>query len=109
MKTTAAALLVVTGMVAQADEPKTLTLACQGAWTDSMIADDKPQTISMGIVVNFTDRTVQGFGDPGSFLGIVDYYPVKITGWDDVTVSFEGRSSNSQKDSLFHRRLSTVP
>jgi hypothetical protein len=38
----------------------------------------------MGIIVNFTTRTVQGFGEP-SF-----DYPVKITWADDVTIWFEG-------------------
>jgi hypothetical protein len=40
----------------------------------------------MGIIVNFTERTVQGFGFPG----LIDY-PVKITGANDVTVAFSGR------------------
>ena len=39
----------------------------------------------MGIIVNFTNRTVQGFGSPG----LIDY-PVKITAWNDVTVAFGG-------------------
>jgi hypothetical protein len=43
----------------------------------------KPEAISMGIIVNFTARTVQGFGFPGDD-------PVKITAWDDVTVAFSG-------------------
>jgi hypothetical protein len=39
----------------------------------------------MGIIVNFTTRTVQGFGVPG----LIDY-PVIITAANDVTVSFSG-------------------
>jgi hypothetical protein len=44
-------------MTAQADP--TLTLACQGTTTVRM-EDAKPEPISMGIIVNFTNRTVQG-------------------------------------------------
>jgi hypothetical protein len=62
----------------------TLTLACQGT-TISGVEDAKPEPISMGIIVNFTKRTVHGFGDPA-----LGEYPVKITGWNDVTVSFGG-------------------
>ena len=61
-----------------------LTLACQGT-TTSGLEDAKPEATSMGIIVNFTNRTVQGFGLPG----VMDY-PVKITAWKDVTVSFLG-------------------
>ena len=88
MKTTAAALLVVTSMTAQAAEPETLTLACNGTVTD----DDKPEPVSMGIVVDFANRTVQDFLTPGD--GLAVYYPVNITGWDDVTVSFRGSGSD---------------
>ena len=42
----------------------------------------------MGIIVNFTARTVQGFYAPGSD----DIYPVKIDGENDVTVWFRGRT-----------------
>jgi hypothetical protein len=56
-----------------------LTLACRGTATDTIV--DKPEPVSMGIIVNFTKRTVQGFEDD---------YPVKITGWNDVTVAFSG-------------------
>jgi hypothetical protein len=82
-KATAAALLVVAGVTAQAAEPATLTLACQGT-TISSLENAKPEPVSMGIIVNFTNRTVQGFG-----------YPVNITDVDEVTVSFNGFSSLS--------------
>jgi hypothetical protein len=39
-------------------------------------------------VVNFTNRTIQGFGYPG-FSGLFDF-PVKITGTNEVTVAFHG-------------------
>jgi hypothetical protein len=38
----------------------------------------------MGIIVNFMDRTVQGFGS----------YPVKITVWNDVNVEFNGTNGH---------------
>src|SRR5262245_2969081 len=66
---------------AQGADP-TLTLACQGTATAG-IEDAKPEPVSMGVIVNFTKNTVQGFGDPG----FIDY-PVKITGINDVIVSF---------------------
>jgi len=68
---------------AQAADP-TLTLACNGT-TTAGYEGAKPEPLSMGIIVNFTNRTVQGFGSPG----VVDY-PVKITAWNEVTVSFYG-------------------
>jgi hypothetical protein len=61
-----------------------LTLACKGT-TIAGYEGAKPEPLSMGIIVNFTNRTVQGFGSPG----VVDY-PVKITAWNEVTVTFYG-------------------
>jgi hypothetical protein len=40
----------------------TLTLACQGTTTAG--TEDKPEPVSMGIIVNFTKKTVHGFVDP---------------------------------------------
>jgi hypothetical protein len=74
------------GLVTAQAADTTLTLACQGT-TTSGLEDVKPEPISMGIVVNFTKLTVQGFNDP-SFMD----YPVKITAWNDVTVVFAGSS-----------------
>jgi hypothetical protein len=59
----------------------TLTLACQGTVTTAGMEE----ATSMGIIINFTARTIQGFGTPGR-----DAYLVKITGTDDVTVTFGG-------------------
>ena len=64
---------------------QTLTLACQGTVTDAVQTDAKPEPVSMGIIVNFTARTVQGFGSPG-----YKDFPVKITGMNDVTLVFSG-------------------
>jgi hypothetical protein len=38
----------------------TLTLACKGVTWDNLGASDKREPVSMGIVVNFTTRTVLG-------------------------------------------------
>jgi hypothetical protein len=47
-----------------------------------------------GIIVDFTNHTVHGFGYPG-FSGLFDF-PVKITGMNEVTVAFHG--SNQTED-----------
>ena len=47
--------------------------------------DAKPAPISMGIIVDFTKNTVQGFGIPG-----VSDYPVKIKGMNDARIVFDG-------------------
>ena len=51
--------------------------------------DAKPAPISMGIIVNFTKNTVQGFGIPG-----VSDYPVKIRGMNDARIVFDGSHDN---------------
>ena len=60
------AMVTCLSMTAQAADT-TLTLACQGTTTDKMkeAKDAKPAPISMGIIVNFTNGTIQGFGYPG--------------------------------------------
>src|SRR5262249_23140777 len=63
-----------------ADTP--LTLACQGTTTSSE-EDAKPEPISMGIIVNFTKKTIHGFVD--AFFGEA---PIKITGVTETSVSF---------------------
>ena len=77
------AMVAGLSMTAQAAEPETLTLACQGTRTIT----SKPEPISMGIIVNFTKNTVQGFGSPS----LMD---VKIAGMNDVTVTFGGTQDN---------------
>ena len=67
---------IILGMIPRAEaQQSALTLACKGTTT----SDEKSEPISMGIIVNFTTRTVQGFGYPG----LLDY-PVKITGANDA-------------------------
>jgi hypothetical protein len=73
----------------------TLTLACQGTVTVGT-EEPKPEPVSMGIIVNFTNRTVQGFGNPN-----FRDYPVNITAWNDVTVAFSG----SQDDRFSKARI----
>jgi hypothetical protein len=77
-------------MTAQAADT-TLTLACEGTTTDKMKEpkDAKPAPLSMGIIVNFTKNTVQGFGIPG-----VSDYPVKIRGMNDARIVFDGSHDN---------------
>ena len=74
-------LLAIGLSTAVAAEPTgTLTLACQGTTTTKNIemqVDEKPEPISMGIIVDFAARTVDGFG-----------FLVPITDVGDVTVVF---------------------
>ena len=60
------AMIICLPMTARAADT-TLTLACEGTTTDKMkdAKDAKPAPISMGIIVNFTNGTIQGFGYPG--------------------------------------------
>ncbi len=76
-------LVTCLSMTTQAADT-TLTLACQGT-VKSATEDTKPEPVSKGIIVNFANRTVQGFGD----LNLGDY-PVMITAWNDVAVAFSG-------------------
>src|SRR5262245_44650717 len=94
------ALAVMLSTAQAADS--TLTLACQGT-TVSGVEDAKPEPVSMGIIVNFTKRTVQGFGDPefGEYL-------VKITAWNDVTVAFSGSEENKVSRSSIVGRIDRV-
>jgi hypothetical protein len=67
-----------------------LTLACQGTVTGTA-TEAKREPISMGVIVNFTARTVQGFA-----------YPAEITTMDDVRVIF-ARSTNPTIDGTIDR------
>jgi len=69
-------------IIAVAEPTGTLTLACKGTITNSA---DQKGPFSMSIKLDFTVRTVQGFGTPG----LIDI-PVRITGINDVTVVFGG-------------------
>jgi hypothetical protein len=80
------AMLLALGLsVAQAAEPTgTLTLLCQGERMSRSSSDTAPaqEQISMGIIVNFTDRTVKGFGRDWSL-------PIPIHEVNETFVTFE--------------------
>jgi hypothetical protein len=82
---------MVVSTAARAAEPATLTLACQGTATANT-EDAKPEPVSMGIIINFTNRTVQGFGYPG-----LSDFPVKITAMNEVTVAFGGSEATRRR------------
>jgi hypothetical protein len=73
-------------ITALAQQPAALTLACKGTTTSSFSEDAKPEEISMGLIINFTAHTVQGFGFAA---GLMDY-PVTITAVNDVMITFGG-------------------
>ena len=76
--------------VTQAAEPTgTLTLACQGTVTNNTKPDAKPEQITMGIVVNFTARTVAGFTYPG-----LEEFPVVIRDANEVLITFAGSNES---------------
>jgi hypothetical protein len=84
--TAAAAMLVFAGLsTAQAAEPATLALACQGTVTNIMAAKPKPEPVSMGITIHFAEGTVEGFGA----------FPAKIRTANELTVGFERDSEQS--------------
>jgi hypothetical protein len=93
VRATAAALLVIAGLsvAVQAAEPATLTLACKGTVTikASSPTEYEPDPVSMGLIVNFTTRTVQGTARWGPYL-FDDQ--LQITEWNEMTVVFRGFS-----------------
>ena len=75
-------------MLAQAAEPATLTLTCKG--TATIRTDSpKPYPLSMGLIVNFTTRTVVGTARQRPY---VFDDQLQITEWNEVTVIFRGFS-----------------
>ena len=76
---------------AQAAEPTgTLTLACEGTVADNIKPDAKPKPISMGIVLNFAARTVQGFPHIGDaeITKVDDSRIVFVASYDDNNVEW---------------------
>ena len=68
-------------------------LACKGTVTikGSPIGDYDPDTVSMGLIVNFTTRTVQGtsrwgnlFDDQLQIIESNDAAPREASGWNDA-------------------------
>ena len=79
------ALGVIIGL-AQATEPTgTLTLACSGT-TAGIKQADKPEPISMGIIIDFAARTLDGFPDA--------HFPIWIDDITETAISFSGSKSN---------------
>ena len=90
-----ALFLLAWGLAATAQaQPATLTLACKGTATEYSDNPEAPQPISMGIIVNLTDRTVQGFEWP------FDLRPLKIGYVNDVTVRFGGEEETGLRHSI---------
>jgi hypothetical protein len=83
------AMITCLSTTAQAADT-TLTLACQGTMTGGT-EDAKPEPISMGIIVNFTRKTVHGFGDP-----IFGEQLINITGITETAVFFSASDKFSQ-------------
>jgi len=99
----AALLLLAWGFAATAQaQPATLRLACQGTTTDSSEPDAKKYPVSMGIVVNFTDHTVQGF-----YLPELLEIPVKITAANKV-VAFGGQRKSPSTLTSIHGSVDRV-
>ena len=74
-------------MMARAAE-ETLTVTCKG--TATIRADSaKPDPLSMGLIVNFTTRTVVGNARQRPY---VFDDQLQITEWNEVTVIFRGFS-----------------
>jgi len=94
MPRTCSCVIALTAMLvglstARAAEPATLTLACQGTTTDAMQPDAKPQQITMGVVINFSVRTVAGFTSPG-----LEEFPVVIRDANEVLITFAGSNES---------------
>jgi hypothetical protein len=57
--------------------------------TNNIKPDAKPEQITMGIVVNFTARTVAGFTYPG-----LEEFPVVIRAASEVLITFAGSNES---------------
>jgi hypothetical protein len=77
-------------LVAQAAEPMgTLMLACQGMAIDKtdLSEEAKPKPVSMGLIIDFTTKTVAGFERVFPSLSTAR---VEITVVDKTTIGFSG-------------------
>jgi hypothetical protein len=94
MNVAVAVLLLATSMTAQAQEPKTL-LACNGTTTEIYEAETgtldnrKPEPYSVGIVIDFTARTVEGLGLTAKISGVTDV-TIEFKGSEDMSVTISG-------------------
>ena len=80
-------VLVVAFTMSQAAEPTKLALACQGH-THYLGVDSQSLPVSLALIVNLADRTVQGFRYPEDF-------PIKITDINEMTIIFHGSSQHA--------------
>jgi hypothetical protein len=79
------AIVAALSMTVQAAD-ETLTLACKGTIQRNAM---KSEPVSMGIIVNFTARTITGFTLPTEKL------PLTMLNFNDTTVQFSGSDSIS--------------
>ena len=94
MKPATATLLVLTGLLiatAQAAEPETVTLACEGTGADMMQVDTTRYLKSMGIVINLTTGAVNIPSVNGLSLEIIR------DASDELTIIFSGLNTSSGK------------
>jgi hypothetical protein len=86
-------MLVVASTMSQAAEPAKLVLACQG---HTRYLEAESQSVSLSIIVNLADRTVQGFRYPEDF-------PIKVIDINETTIVFHGSSRHAPGAS--HRQI----
>ena len=80
-------VLVVASTMSQAAEPAKLVLACRGH-THYLEADAQSSPVSLAIIVNLADRTVEGFRYPEDF-------PIEITDINETAIVFHGSSHHA--------------
>jgi hypothetical protein len=89
-------------LAAQAAEPTgTLTLACQGTTGRSALSPDtEREPVSMAIILNFTAKTIEGFGDK---------YSIRLNDGSELAVAFFGPSTGEKfPDSNITGRINRV-
>jgi hypothetical protein len=88
------AIILHWGRFAQTAEPEALTLACEGTRTNQTEGDTKPKvtSLSLGVVVNFADRTVKGFGVPTD--------EVKVNNVTETYIAFGGGPREAKRWSI---------
>jgi hypothetical protein len=77
-------VLVGASTLSYAAETENVVLACEGH-TQYLEADTQSLPVSLSIIVNLANRTVQGFRYPEDF-------PIKITKINETTIVFHGSS-----------------
>ena len=80
-------MLVVASTMSQAAEPAKLVLACQGQ-THYLGEDSQSLPVSLAVIVNLADGTVQGFRYREDF-------PIKITDINETMIVFHGSSHHA--------------